>query len=118
MPYWYSIYTIKQTSRWRNYPIPAESDSLPHAHAHAQATTSYYKHQGLRIKKAHDQTKTKTFATLIFKIFLKRYQDYQDKDCHGILLASFQDGAKYEHVGQDVRWQDDKDLKDKDLKIS
>ncbi|GKF48076.1 hypothetical protein Tco_0141327, partial [Tanacetum coccineum] len=50
-----------------------------------------------------------------------RYQDYQDKDCQGRLLASFQDDAKYEHVGQDTRSQDVKDeqnLKDRDLKIS
>ncbi|GJR86224.1 hypothetical protein Tco_0210235 [Tanacetum coccineum] len=50
-----------------------------------------------------------------------RYQDYQDKDCQGRLLASFQDDAKYEHVGQDTRSQDGKDDKDKqgkDLKIS
>ncbi|GJX26844.1 hypothetical protein Tco_0233140 [Tanacetum coccineum] len=45
-----------------------------------------------------------------------RYQVYQ-----GRLLASFQDDAKYEHVGQDTRSQDGKDDKDKqgkDLKIS
>ncbi|GKB68210.1 hypothetical protein Tco_0929622 [Tanacetum coccineum] len=97
--------------RWSYGLIPAESYSLPHAHA--QATKTYYKHQDSRIKKAKDQTKTKTFATLIFKIFLKRYQDYQ-----GRLLASFQVDAKYEHVGQDTRSQDGKDLKVKDLKIS
>ncbi|GKE32176.1 hypothetical protein Tco_1451498, partial [Tanacetum coccineum] len=41
--------------------------------------------------------------------------------CQGRLLASFQDDAKYEHVGQDTKSQDDKDDKDKqgkDLKIS
>ncbi|GJW89265.1 hypothetical protein Tco_0164605 [Tanacetum coccineum] len=47
-----------------------------------------------------------------------RYQDYQDKDYQGRLLASFQDDAKYEHVGQDTRSQGGKDLKEKDLKIS
>ncbi|GJY18128.1 gag-pol polyprotein, partial [Tanacetum coccineum] len=50
-----------------------------------------------------------------------RYQDYQDKDWQGRLLASFQDDAKYEHVGQDTRSHDDKDVKDKqgeDIKIS
>ncbi|GJX60950.1 hypothetical protein Tco_0292340 [Tanacetum coccineum] len=47
-----------------------------------------------------------------------RYQDYQDKDCQGRLLASFLDDAKYEHVGQDTRSQGGKDLKEKDLKIS
>ncbi|GKA41979.1 hypothetical protein Tco_0734639 [Tanacetum coccineum] len=48
---------------------------------------------------------------LILKYIL--YQDYQ-----GRLLASFQDDAKYEHVGQDTRSQGGKDLKEKDLKIS
>ncbi|GJS00046.1 hypothetical protein Tco_0316554 [Tanacetum coccineum] len=45
-----------------------------------------------------------------------RYQVYQ-----GRLLASFQDHAKYEHVGQHTRSQegkDDKDKQGKDLKIS
>nr|GEU46760.1 magnesium transporter MRS2-11, chloroplastic-like [Tanacetum cinerariifolium] len=39
------------------------------------------------------------------------YQDkaYQDKDCQGRLLASFQDDAKYKNVGQDTRSQDGKD---------
>ncbi|GKD53958.1 hypothetical protein Tco_1287345 [Tanacetum coccineum] len=44
-----------------------------------------------------------------------------DKICQGRLLASFQDDAKYDHVGQDTRSQDGKDDKDKqgkDLKIS
>ncbi|GKA74694.1 hypothetical protein Tco_0780996 [Tanacetum coccineum] len=47
---------------------------------------------------------------------LGRYQVYQ-----GRLLASFQDDAKYEHVGQDTRSQGGKDDQDKqgnDLKIS
>ncbi|GJY94205.1 hypothetical protein Tco_0510566 [Tanacetum coccineum] len=40
------------------------------------------------------ELKTKTSAqTLIYKIFLQRYQVYQ-----GRLLASFQDDAKYEHT--------------------
>ncbi|GJZ05546.1 hypothetical protein Tco_0539339 [Tanacetum coccineum] len=63
------------------------------------------------------ELKTKTSAqTLIYKIFLQRYQVYQ-----GRLLASFQDDAKYEHVGQDTRSQggkDDQDKQDKYLKIS
>ncbi|GKF19379.1 hypothetical protein Tco_0068017, partial [Tanacetum coccineum] len=49
------------------------------------------------------------------------YQDYQDKDCQGRLLSSFQDDAKYEHVGQDTISQDGKDdevKQGKDLKIS
>ncbi|GJX38530.1 hypothetical protein Tco_0251833 [Tanacetum coccineum] len=73
-----------------------KTDSLPHAHA--QTTKTYYKHQDSRIMKAQE-LKTKTSAqTLIYKIFLQRYQVYQ-----GRLLASFQDDAKYEHVGQDTR---------------
>ncbi|GJT85088.1 hypothetical protein Tco_1066805 [Tanacetum coccineum] len=40
-------------------PIPAESDSLPHAYA--QTTKTYYKHQDSRIKKAQE-LKTKTSA--------------------------------------------------------
>ncbi|GJS23112.1 retrovirus-related pol polyprotein from transposon TNT 1-94 [Tanacetum coccineum] len=50
-----------------------------------------------------------------------RYQDYQDKDCQGRLLTSFQDDAKYEHVGQDTISQDGKDdevKQGKNLKIS
>ncbi|GJX80271.1 hypothetical protein Tco_0328420 [Tanacetum coccineum] len=77
-----------------------KSDSLPHAHA--QSTKTFYKHQDSRIMKAQE-LKTKTSAqTLIYKIFLQRYQVYQ-----GRLLASFQDDAKYEHVGQDTRSQGD-----------
>ncbi|GJT67117.1 retrovirus-related pol polyprotein from transposon TNT 1-94 [Tanacetum coccineum] len=91
-----------------------KSNSLPHAHA--QTTKTYYKHQDSRIMKAQE-LKTKTSAqTLIYKIFLQRYQVYQ-----GRLLASFQDDAKYEHVGQDTRSQggkDDQDKQGKDLKIS
>ncbi|GJV01292.1 hypothetical protein Tco_1334861 [Tanacetum coccineum] len=79
-----------------------KSDSLPHAYA--QTTKIYYKHRDSRIMKAQE-LKTKTSAqTLIYKIFLQRYQVYQ-----GILLASFQDDAKYEHVGQDTRSQGGKD---------
>ncbi|GJW09797.1 hypothetical protein Tco_1575624 [Tanacetum coccineum] len=94
--------------------IQLESNSLPHAHV--QTTKTYYKHQDSRIMKAQE-LKTKTSAqTLIYKIFLQRYQVYQ-----GRLLASFQNDAKYEHVGQDTRSQggkDDQDKQGKDLKIS
>ncbi|GJR94772.1 hypothetical protein Tco_0266946 [Tanacetum coccineum] len=87
-----------------------KSDSLPHAHA--QTTKTYYKHQDSRIMKAQE-LKTKTSAqTLIYKIFLQRYQVYQ-----GRLLASFQDDAKYEHVGQDTRSQGGKDNQDGRIKI-
>ncbi|GKA07386.1 hypothetical protein Tco_0686610 [Tanacetum coccineum] len=73
-------------------------DSLPHAYA--QTTKTYYKHRDLRIMKAQE-LKIKTSAqTLIYKIFLQRYKVFQ-----GRLLASFQDDAKYQHVGQDTRSQ-------------
>ncbi|GJW38518.1 hypothetical protein Tco_0064363 [Tanacetum coccineum] len=87
-----------------------KSDSLPHAHA--QTTKTYYKHRDSRIMKAQE-LKTKTSAqTLIYKIFLQRYQVYQRR-----LLASFQDDAKYEHVGQDTRSQGGKDDQDRRIKI-
>ncbi|GKA01458.1 hypothetical protein Tco_0674123 [Tanacetum coccineum] len=87
-----------------------ESDSLPHAHA--QTTKTYHKHQDSRIMKAQE-LKTKTSAqTLIYKVFLQRYQVYQ-----GRLLASFQDDAKYEHDSQDTRLQGGKDNQDGRLKI-
>ncbi|GJY43483.1 hypothetical protein Tco_0431696 [Tanacetum coccineum] len=94
--------------------IPGELDSLPHAHA--QTTKTYYKHQDSRIKKAQVHTKTKTSANSDIQDLPLRYQVYQ-----GRLLASFQDDAKYEHVGQDTRSQggkDDQDKQGKDLKIS
>ncbi|GJT01360.1 hypothetical protein Tco_0822529 [Tanacetum coccineum] len=87
-----------------------KTDSLPHAHA--QTTKTFCKHQDSRIMKAQE-LKTKTSAqTLIYKIFLQRYQVYQ-----GRLLASFQDDAKYEHVGQDTRSQGGKDDQDGRIKI-
>ncbi|GKF16881.1 hypothetical protein Tco_0061799, partial [Tanacetum coccineum] len=85
--------------------IPAESDSLPHAHV--QNIKTYYKHQDSRIKKAQ-VLKTKTFANSDKQDLPLRYQVYQ-----GRLLASFQDDAKYDHVGQDTRSQDGKDDQDK-----
>ncbi|GKB76084.1 hypothetical protein Tco_0942979, partial [Tanacetum coccineum] len=94
--------------------IPAESDSLPHAHVHAQTTKTYYKHQDSRIKKAQE-LKTKTSANSDIK------DTSSETKLRGRLLASFQDDAKYEHVGQDTRSQDGKDDKDKqgkDVKIS
>ncbi|GJR15154.1 hypothetical protein Tco_0797806 [Tanacetum coccineum] len=91
---------------------PAESDSLPHAHA--QAANTYYKHQDSRIKKAQE-LKTKTSANSDIK------DPFLETKLRGKLLESFQEDAKYEHVGQDTRSQDSKDDKDKqgkDLKIS
>ncbi|GJX72077.1 hypothetical protein Tco_0309248 [Tanacetum coccineum] len=87
-------------------PFQLKSDSLPYAHA--QTTKTYYKHQDSRIKKAQD-LKTKTSANSDIQDLPSRYQDYQDNDCQGRLLASFQDDAKYEHVGQDIRSQGGKD---------
>ncbi|GKB29559.1 hypothetical protein Tco_0868960, partial [Tanacetum coccineum] len=71
--------------------LPAESNSLPHGHA--QTTKAYYKHQDSRIKKAQE-FKTKTSTNSDIQDLPLRYQVYQ-----GRLLASFQDDAKYEHVG-------------------
>ncbi|GJY28571.1 hypothetical protein Tco_0404338 [Tanacetum coccineum] len=84
--------------------IPAESDSLPHAHA--QTTKTYYKHQDSRIKKAQ-VLKTKTSANSDIK------DNSSETKLRGRFLESFQDDAKYEHVGQDTRSQDGKDDKDK-----
>ncbi|GJU90048.1 hypothetical protein Tco_1302471 [Tanacetum coccineum] len=58
---------------------------------------------------------TKTSAKSDIQDLPLRYQVYQ-----GRLLASFQDDAKYEHVGQDTRSQggnDDQDKQGKDLNI-
>ncbi|GJS05476.1 retrovirus-related pol polyprotein from transposon TNT 1-94 [Tanacetum coccineum] len=79
--------------------IPAESDSLPHAHA--QTIKTYYKHQDSRIKKAQ-VLKTKTSANSDIK------DNSSEIKLRGRLLASFQDDAKYEHVGQDTRSQSGK----------
>ncbi|GJW61121.1 hypothetical protein Tco_0110456 [Tanacetum coccineum] len=80
--------------------------------SHAQPTKTYYKQYDSRIMKAQE-LKTKTSAqTLIYKIFLQRYQVYQ-----GRLLASFQEDAKYEHVVQDTRSQGGKDDQDGRIKI-
>ncbi|GJX80578.1 hypothetical protein Tco_0328727 [Tanacetum coccineum] len=92
--------------------IPAESDSLPHAHA--QTTKTYYKHQDLRIKKAQE-SKTKTSKKSNIK------DPSLETKLQGKLLESFQEDAKYEHVSQDTRSQDGKEDKDKQgkyLKIS
>ncbi|GJV37561.1 retrovirus-related pol polyprotein from transposon TNT 1-94 [Tanacetum coccineum] len=84
--------------------LELESDSLPHAHAHS--TKTFYKHQDSRIMKAQE-LKTKTSAN----------SDINDNSSEiklrGRLLESFQDDAKYKHVGQDTRSQGGKDVKDK-----
>ncbi|GKB38612.1 hypothetical protein Tco_0883554 [Tanacetum coccineum] len=71
-------------------PFQLKSDSLPHAHTQAKKT--YYKHQDSRIKKAQELN-TKTSANSDIQDIPKSYQDYQDNDCQGRLLASFQDDA-------------------------
>ncbi|GJU04111.1 hypothetical protein Tco_1114449 [Tanacetum coccineum] len=85
--------------------IPAESDSLPHAHAHAQTTKSDSKHQDSRIKKAQE-LKIKTFANSDIKDNSSKTK-LQER-----LLESFQEDVKYKHVGQDTRSQDGKDDQD------
>ncbi|GJR31876.1 hypothetical protein Tco_1108108 [Tanacetum coccineum] len=71
-------------------------DSLPHAHA--QTTKTYYKHQDPRIKKAQE-LKTKTFPNSDIK------NNSSEIKLRRRLLASFQEDANYEHVGQDTRSQ-------------
>ncbi|GKF27635.1 hypothetical protein Tco_0093977 [Tanacetum coccineum] len=105
----YSIYTVNGPYRTRgtNDGVAAsfqlKLDSLPHAHA--QTTKTYYKHQDPRIKKAQE-LKTKTSANSDIK------DNSSETKLQGILLESFQKGAKYEHVGQDTRSQGDKDDQD------
>nr|GEY70299.1 integrase, catalytic region, zinc finger, CCHC-type, peptidase aspartic, catalytic [Tanacetum cinerariifolium] len=66
--------------------IPAELDSLPHAHA--QTTKTYYKHQDSRIKKAQ-VLKTKTFANSDIN------DPFSETKLQGRLLASIQEDAKW-----------------------
>ncbi|GJU86287.1 hypothetical protein Tco_1293833 [Tanacetum coccineum] len=84
-----------RSRRWCSNLTLVESDSLPHARD--QAIKTYNKHQDSRIKKA-PELKTKTPATLIFKIFHKDIKIIKTKDYQGILLASFLHDAKYEHI--------------------
>ncbi|GKA18757.1 hypothetical protein Tco_0698672 [Tanacetum coccineum] len=96
-----------QRWRWRHL-ILAESDSLPHAHT--QTTKTYYKHQDSSITKAQ-VLKTKTSANSHVK------DNSSETKLQGRLLESFQDDAKYEHVGQDTRSQGGKDDQDRRIKI-
>ncbi|GKB44792.1 hypothetical protein Tco_0889734 [Tanacetum coccineum] len=84
-------------------PFQLKSDSLPHAHA--QTTKTYYKHQDSRIMKAQELN-TKTSANSDIK------DNSSETKLQGRLLASFQDDAKYKHVGQDTRSQGGKDDQD------
>ncbi|GKB97126.1 hypothetical protein Tco_0983263, partial [Tanacetum coccineum] len=80
-----------------------KSDSLPHAHA--ETTKTYYKHQDSSIKKAQ-VLKIKTFVNSDIK------DNSSETKLQGRVLKSFQDDAKYEHVGQDTRSQGGKDDQD------
>nr|GEV90250.1 retrovirus-related Pol polyprotein from transposon TNT 1-94 [Tanacetum cinerariifolium] len=88
--------------------IPAESNSSPHAHA--QTTKTYYTSRFKNQESSN--SKTKNSANSDKQDLPSRNQVYQ-----GILLASFQDDAKYEHDGQDTRSQGGKDDQDKRIKI-
>ncbi|GJZ78063.1 hypothetical protein Tco_0642735 [Tanacetum coccineum] len=73
--------------------------------AHAQTTKTYYKHQDSRIKKAQ-ALKTKTSANSDIK------DNSSETKLRGRLLESFQEDAKYDHVGQETRSQGGKDNQD------
>ncbi|GJT48364.1 hypothetical protein Tco_0974521 [Tanacetum coccineum] len=94
-----AVFTLINEEPWLyggcGIPFQLKSDSLPHAHA--KITKTYNKLQDSRIKKAQE-LKTKTSVNSNIQDLPLRYQVYQ-----GRLLASFQDDAKYEHVGQDTR---------------
>ncbi|GKB70471.1 hypothetical protein Tco_0931883, partial [Tanacetum coccineum] len=83
-------------------PFQLKSDSLPHAHD--QTTKTYYKHQDSRIKKTQE-LKTKASANSDIK------DNSPETKLWRRLLESFQEDAKYEHVGQDTRSQGAKTIK-------
>ncbi|GJW49069.1 retrovirus-related pol polyprotein from transposon TNT 1-94 [Tanacetum coccineum] len=108
---WKSFHSQPQTAL-RSYALswkPCQGDSLnlpDHRH-----TISIKIQESRKLKNSRQRLP----QTLIYKIFL------YDQVYQGTPLASFQDDAKYEHVGQDTRSQDGKDDKykqGKDLKIS
>ncbi|GJX79572.1 hypothetical protein Tco_0327721 [Tanacetum coccineum] len=81
--------------------MPHSSWSQFHYTCSCQTTKTILK--SIRLKNHESQElKQGLPQNMIYKIFLQRYQVYQ-----GRLLASFQDDAKYEHVGQDTRSQGD-----------
>ncbi|GJW94636.1 hypothetical protein Tco_0174308 [Tanacetum coccineum] len=94
-------------------PIPAEVEIYYHMLISNLQKNLTIKHRDSRIMKAQG-IKDKELRTNsnIQDSFLKRYQVYQ-----GRLLASFQDDAKYEHVGQGTRSQGGKDDQDGRIKI-
>ncbi|GJU24454.1 retrovirus-related pol polyprotein from transposon TNT 1-94 [Tanacetum coccineum] len=91
-------------------PCQGDSLNLPDHRIHKDRDASRFKnHESSRIKDKDFRTNS-DIKNNSSKIKLR-----------GRLLASFQDDAKYEHVGQDTRSQGDKDDQDKqgkDLKIS
>ncbi|GJU74440.1 hypothetical protein Tco_1265845 [Tanacetum coccineum] len=87
---------------------------LPESTSNSSAVASRFKNQ------ESSSIKDKDFRNPDIKDLPYRNQYFQDKSCQGRLLASFQDDAKYEHVGQDTRSQDgkdDQDIQGNDLKI-
>ncbi|GJV38788.1 retrovirus-related pol polyprotein from transposon TNT 1-94 [Tanacetum coccineum] len=90
----YSIYTVKRSLQNQRYKrrccslIPSEPDSLPHAHIQALKTNIW--HQDSRIMKAQ----IVSLRSILWEIVSL---DEEEE------LTSFQDDAKYEHVGQDTR---------------
>ncbi|GJR24154.1 hypothetical protein Tco_0972681 [Tanacetum coccineum] len=90
--------------RWWRYPIPAEVGFI------TTCSCSNYKDILLASRFKNQESsnyKTKTSANSDIQDHPLRYQVYQVR-----LLASFQDDAKYEHVGQDTRSQGGKDDQD------
>ncbi|GJR16113.1 hypothetical protein Tco_0798765 [Tanacetum coccineum] len=95
-----------------------KSNSLPHAHA--QTTKTYYKHQDSRIMKAQE-LKTKTSAqTLIYKIFLQRYQVYQGRTVSNAFPKGMMQNQRSQDEGtilQRIRDQTTRKLNDKAIFI-
>ncbi|GKA16422.1 putative ribonuclease H-like domain-containing protein [Tanacetum coccineum] len=85
--------------------------TLKHGVLYKPAASRFKNHESSNLK-------TKTSANSDIQDLPSRYQDYQDKDCQGRSVASFQENAKCEQVGQGPISQGGKDLKEKDLKIS
>ncbi|GJZ41326.1 hypothetical protein Tco_0588212 [Tanacetum coccineum] len=104
----FNLLVVSYALSWK--PCQGDSLNLPDHRIHKDGDASRFKnHESSRIK-------DKDFRT---------NSDIKDNSLEiklrGRLLASFQDDAKYEHVGQDTRSQggkDDQDKQGKDLKIS
>ncbi|GJR74822.1 hypothetical protein Tco_0087187 [Tanacetum coccineum] len=95
----YSIYTVKRSSQNQRYKrrrcslTPAESDSLPHAHA--QTTKTYYWHQDSRIKKAqksfHDDA---TYEHVGKHTRSQEGKDDQDKQGKDLKISKLKTNSK------------------------